>query len=396
MLSQLSTPIIPTLPEQWSDWELTELIGAGTYGTVYKAQKKNDPNCVSAIKIINFPANENEANILLREHRGDILSASNYCSQLAEEFQREAEILHTLADCENVVAYQDFLMMPQEQQIGQTVYIQMEYLNSFSQYCVDNELQESDVIRLGVDICTALSACHKKGIIHRDIKPDNIMVSKDGKFKLGDFGVAKTVSKTLSSLSIKGTFSYMAPEVYFGQRTNKQADIYSVGMMLYRLMNNNHDPFIDTDKKIVYHKDKEYAMQQRMSGEPLPFPVTASPEFGDIILKACAFDRKKRYKTADEFLSDLKKLQQNKYCIKKKRRQLTKFQKRLVYCIMSVAVILGAALGVNQAVEFYNTIDKGKLRRIRGLDALQGWQACNRRNRRNRSNRTAERIHFFH
>lgn len=73
------------------------------------------------------------------------------------------------------------------------------------------------MIRLGIDICKALELCQKYNVIHRDIKPENIFVSGSGDFKLGDFGIARTIERASSGLSKKGTYNYMAPEVYRGK-----------------------------------------------------------------------------------------------------------------------------------------------------------------------------------
>lgn len=92
-------------------------------------------------------------------------------------------------------------------------------------YLSSHPMSEDDVIRLGKDICHALSLCHEAGIIHRDIKPQNIFVSKWGSFKLGDFGIARTMPGSGSVLSFKGTISYMAPETFKMLNTDARSDI---------------------------------------------------------------------------------------------------------------------------------------------------------------------------
>ena len=99
----------------------------------------------------------------------------------------------------------------------------------------EEKLTEEDVLRLGIDLCRALEYCQKQNIIHRDIKPENIFVSRFGEFKLGDFGIARNWDRGASGLSKKGTFSYMAPEMYKGEEYDSRADIYSLGIVLYKL-----------------------------------------------------------------------------------------------------------------------------------------------------------------
>ena len=101
---------------------------------------------------------------------------------------------------------------------GWDIYIRMELLESFVEYTKHRELTEGDVIRLGIDICNALELCERQKIIHRDIKPANIFVSTSGSFKLGDFGIARKLERANSTMSHKGTYSYMAPEIFYGER----------------------------------------------------------------------------------------------------------------------------------------------------------------------------------
>ena len=118
-------------------------------------------------------------------------------------------------------------------------------------------LPEKETIKLGIDLCKALEYCQQLNIIHRDIKPENIFVSRFGDFKLGDFGIARELEKTMSSLSKKGTYSYMAPEMYKGERYDNSVDIYSLGIVLYKIMNKNRLPFLNLEKQLITYRDKE-------------------------------------------------------------------------------------------------------------------------------------------
>ncbi|MGN0962766.1 MAG: protein kinase, partial [Clostridia bacterium] len=134
-------------------------------------------------------------------------------------------------------------------------------------------LKRQDLIKLGIDMCRALELCRKKEIIHRDIKPENIFISEDGNFKLGDFGVAANADKTLGGLSKKGTYSFMAPEVYKADPYGPTVDIYSLGIVLYRLLNNLNEPFLVDNSEI---DDYAKAFEWRMKGEQLPPPASDS------------------------------------------------------------------------------------------------------------------------
>ncbi len=98
-------------------------------------------------------------------------------------------------------------------------------------------MTRQQILRLGMDMCQALIACERANVIHRDIKVDNVFFNGFDSFKLGDFGISKQLEKTQSALSQKGTNMYMAPEVFRAEKYDHTVDIYSLGIMLYRLLN---------------------------------------------------------------------------------------------------------------------------------------------------------------
>ena len=359
MLNQNTEQI--QLPAQWNDWKIVERIGTGSYGTVYHAQRKGDRSIKSAIKIIRLPFDQTELDCISKEYNHDTESVKKYFTEMAHEYKRKIDMLNELQECPNIVPYQDFCMEPLGDGIpGWNVFIRMELLTPFSEYCIDNTITEKDVISLGIDICTALSECHKCGIIHRDIKPDNILVTADRHYKLGDFGLAKNTSKTLHAMSIKGTYTYMAPEIYAGCQYDMRADIYSLGLVLYRLMNRNRDPFVNMDKQILNGEDREEALNRRMSGVSLPAPVDASPELSQIILHACEFDSQNRYQSVDQMLYDLKLLSKNKYKLKRHRQQKAKLAKHWrKFVVGGIAAVIAFTIGGKALYANYHIIDKG-------------------------------------
>lgn len=294
------------LPEVWFQCVNKEVIGTGAYGTVYRVE---DPDHnISAVKVLNIPSNDEEVQTIKYEMKEPKL-VREYFTNLISDFMREIQIMETLKDTTNVVHLKSHYLESNAVDEKWTIYIQMEMLTSLARYCSIHVMPEEEVIRLGIDILKAIRDCNKKDIIHRDIKPYNIMVTEDGTFKLGDFGIARHVEKTVRSLSIRGTFSYMAPEVFHGESYDKTVDLYSLGLVMYRLMNKNRDPFVSTSKKLIYYKDKEEALKQRMEGKKIPPPVNASEELAEIILRACAYNVEDRYQCAEDMLKDLIGLQ---------------------------------------------------------------------------------------
>ena len=292
----------------WPEWELIEKIGEGSFGKVYKAKRtERGRSFYSAIKIISIPASKGELDSVRSEMNNE-QSTREYFRNLVEDCIQEIYTMEHFCGNSHVVSFEDFKVVEYLDEIGWDISIRMEYLTSFMDYCTGKELTEKEVIKLGCDLAMALIYCRKLNIIHRDVKPENIFVSRFGDFKLGDFGTAREQAHTMSNMSKKGTYSYMAPEIYKGEKYDSSIDIYSLGIVLYKLMNQNRLPFLSLDKQLITYRDKETALARRMAGEKMPAPVNASAAFSHIILKACAYEPGKRYRKPEDMLRDLEKL----------------------------------------------------------------------------------------
>ena len=294
------------LPVMWPGWETVRLIGRGSFGTVYEIQREvfgDVEKC--ALKHIPIPQNESE----IREMRGeglDELSITQSFADQAKDIVAEYKMMARLNNCPNVVSCHDVEYIQKDGGLGWDIYIRMELLTPLMEKLSEKgNLTERETLRLGVDIANALRACRALSIVHRDIKPQNIFFAKDGCYKLGDFGIARVAEKTGSATARIGTYTYMAPEVYNGEHYGAGADIYSLGMVLYWLLNDRRGPFVQVNST----REKEEAQRRRMMGETLPAPAHGSPELKRIVLKACAYDPKERYQSADELLSELERLE---------------------------------------------------------------------------------------
>ena len=273
-------------------WQLQRQIGAGSYGKVFEAIHQDSTfgkTYHAAMKIITVTADAetvdgwNEAGV------------ADYTRSVVDEMLREIDLMYRLKGHTNIVSYEGHAIVPHDDGVGWDIIIRMELLIPLRQFMKQNPLTQRELIRMGMDICKALELCQKYNIVHRDIKPENIFVSQQGDFKLGDFGVARTMERTHANMSKKGTYTYMAPEVYQGKPYGPTADIYSLGMVLYRLLNYNRVPFLPPYPQPVTVNDQEQALLRRMRGEPLPVPANARGRMAEIIFKACAWDPMDRY-----------------------------------------------------------------------------------------------------
>ena len=277
------------------NWTLVNMVGEGSFGRVFEAEREDFGTTYrSAIKIITIPQSQSEIISAISEGMDDE-SIAEYFRSFVMEIVREFALMSELKGTANIVSYEDHTVLPHSVGIGWDIIIRMELLTPLMNYTVGQNFSRHDAIKLGMDICRALELCQKFNIVHRDIKPENILVSKLGDYKLGDFGIARTVEKTTSGLSKKGTYTYMAPEIYRGEAYGFSVDVYSLGIVLYRLLNNNRAPFLPDHPAPITHGAREKAMAMRISGAKLPNPKNADGRLAEIILKACSHDPRDRY-----------------------------------------------------------------------------------------------------
>lgn len=308
--------------EIWPAWHTVELIGRGGFGEVYKAKRERlGEEFCSAVKIIRIPKEDSEVKEMIAEgHTSQ--SVRYYYESVVRGLMNEIKVLDALKSVGNVVNIEEFEILEREDSIGWDAYIRMELLQNLNAYRQNHQLDQQEVAKLGMDLCEALVCCEKSHIIHRDIKPSNIFVDKYGTFKLGDFGIARQMEKTQSTLSRKGTDLYMAPEVRYGKSgSSYNVDIYSLGLVMYRLLNNNRMPFEPLDKEMMSYQEREEALVRRLEGEEIPLPVNSDVRLGEIIRKACEYDKAKRYQSAEEMKKDLEAWTRNEPLMNEKNKK---------------------------------------------------------------------------
>lgn len=288
----------------WPGWELVEQIGRGQFGTVYKIScTKFGITEYAAMKVIAIPSDPQmiENDYSCGYDKDSV--ASKYKSYL-DDVLKEYQLMMKVKGNAGIVRCDDISVLAQKDGIGWVVFIRMEYLTPIMRVLPDI-CNEKSIIKLGMFMCEALDECERNNILHRDIKPSNILLSSRGEFKLGDFGVSRTLESenTYGTKGI-GTYDYMAPEVYNGGKYGKETDIYSLGMVMYWLLNDRTYPFL-TKGKAPTALEISSARQKRFNGERLPRPIRGSDALVSVVLKACEFEPQNRYKTAKEMLDDL-------------------------------------------------------------------------------------------
>ena len=291
----------------WPGWKIVKDLGGGTYGRVYEIERTiSGIQEKAALKIVSRPKNKDEIESYYNEGYSKADLIASYESEI-QNYVQEYKLMKELQGESNIVSCDDFTMVPHEDGIGGDIFIRMELLTSLQQRMRERSLSEQEIIKLGKDISHALVLFESKNIIHRDIKPTNIMVSQFGNYKLGDFGVSKIMDHETYATAM-GTLDYQAPEVVHMEKYGQTADIYSLGITLYWLLNNRKMPFIGADEQQTPVL-KEEAMKKRCRGEVLPAPKNGSTKLKEIVLKACAYRPEDRYASAQEIYDELSLLE---------------------------------------------------------------------------------------
>ena len=306
----------------FGSWHITKELGQGSYGTVFEIERTEfGIPYKAALKVISIPQNPNEYDRIVSMFGGSKNAADGYFRDCVQEiFKTLAIVFLHMKEHKNIVGIEDHQAIERTDGKGWDIFIRMELLTPLYDYLQQHDFKEQNVIRMGIDICKALEVCQKYNIIHRDIKPENIFFSQTGDFKLGDFFNAYMIEKGSKISDRTGVVPYMAPEIYRGEPYGFNTDIYSLGMLMYRLMNRNRLPFFPPAPQPITYADREEAVRLRMDGKAVPPPVDASRPLAEVICKACEFDPQVRYQSATEMRISLENLSKENEPVKSIRQ----------------------------------------------------------------------------
>ena len=217
-----------------------------------------------------------------------------------ERFRREAKAAAGLNSA-NVVGVYDW------GELDDAYYIVMEYVEGETLKGLvrrQGRLSGGEAVRIALQLLTAVADAHRNGIIHRDIKPQNVMLDRDGNVKVTDFGIARAKDSGMTEVgSVLGTAQYLAPEQAQGQQVDERSDLYSVGIVLYEMLTGTVPFKGDTAVTVALKHVNEAPAEPSQIVPGMPYALN------QIVLKAIAKDRNARYQTAEEFAGDLRSAQ---------------------------------------------------------------------------------------
>ena len=287
----------------YPDWETVRPLGRGNFGSVYEIQRTVEGKTEkAALKVISIPQNETTVEDMYNDGytpENVVSVLQSHVNDLIAEFTQ----LQQLGEHANIAHYSDIRVVPHDTGIGWDLLIKTELLTPLVK-ALPVEVPEETVVQMAKELCAALNQCKMRGILHRDIKPQNIFLSDNGTFQLNDFGIAKIMENNMGRTNI-GAQKFAAPEVYHSLPYGTSSDVYSLGLVLYWLLNERRMPFLPLPPADLTAGMDEEARRRRMSGQPLPPPAHGSAALKQIVLKACAHHPANRYTSATEMLEAL-------------------------------------------------------------------------------------------
>jgi hypothetical protein len=229
----------------------------------------------------------------------------DFFHKLVEAITHEMDLMSEFRGNSNILRFEDYMVIEKTNAFGWDILIRMELLPSLADQIEEAPLSTVEIVKLGIHISRALELCAQNNSIHRDIRPDTIFVSPRGGYKLGDFGIARRIEHTMSGLSNESMYAYMAPDIFKGEPSTPSADTYSLGILMYSLLNRNRTPFLPDFPQSIKSGIRAEALKKRFSGEPVPALKNVSPELNELVLKACAYDRDERFATPADMCAAL-------------------------------------------------------------------------------------------
>ena len=273
------------LPE-FNGWQAVRALGTGRCGETYEIVRDDGFGVAEhgALKMISIASSE------------DAEETARLRGQL-EAMSRVLRASEALAENKNLLVWRDHAIRRYTDGSGWEISLRTDLAVPLERYIRSHTYGETDVAKIGAGICNALALCRDRGIVHGDVKPQNIFVS-GGNFegsldvRLGDFGMAALVPDAAGD--------FAAPEVLCGETPSAEHDIYSLGMVLYWMLNDRRIPFAPLPPEGVSGTDLAIARDMRLRGDPMPKPLHGSKALQAVVMKAIADQPADRFATAEE------------------------------------------------------------------------------------------------
>lgn len=278
-------------------WYAEEYLGSGGFGRVYRVScEENGEKRYACVKHIPLFPDENIAGLRARGMSDSAIDSA--AKERLLDVNRELAIASRFEGMKEFVCYDMTETRHREDGPGYDVFILMELCENLKDRMRRDPLGREEAIDMGLDLSRALEICAEKGIVHRNIKPENVFVDESGRFRLGDFGSARIAEDSGAYTRTNDSAEYMAPEVFKGEGVGASSDLYSLGLLMYSAANRGRMPFEPVSAMPVTPAERERALYRRIAGSKMQPPADADPRYAEVVLKATSCDPAGRYASA--------------------------------------------------------------------------------------------------
>lgn len=287
----------------WGEWYIGDRLGEDCCGTVHAAirGKESTPHS-TVIKVCRFPS-ELFYRKAVTAFGNDAGKITRYFEDTLEGIIYKLHLSSSMACHGSIVNYHDYKIDRREKGPGRIVLFRKDQVIPLDRYAQEHPLTKGEAIRLGIELCEALSYHLKGGAAQGYLRMESIFVSQEGAFKLGD-----TFEKDLLEGQAPALPLFAAPEVLLKENFDHTADIYTLGLILYKLFNKGCLPFLPSPSGKLQRREIKRALARRGKKEPLPSPALAGEALSALILKACAGEPSLRFSTPPEMKLALEEL----------------------------------------------------------------------------------------
>lgn len=297
----------------FNNWYTGKCIGNGTDGRVYEISRDiYGKKQKSVLKTIRISENRNESksynainDIPDNSHNDDFLKT-------IDDITTNIDTIRELDGGKHFVKYEEWDVRDTSDKKGKIILIRLEEMRSLSNLLEKFSFTYEETIRLGISVCKSLCRCREFSYVYPNLKPENILFDRKGVCKLGDFGSFSSLEPSKTSVAYKRTEYYMAPEFIKSGKINCTCDTYSLGLVLYMLLNRGRLPFVEKYPMDVTVNGLNRSKENRINSLPLPKPENGTDAMFKIIQKACADKVEERYLSPKQMLSDLTSVLENK------------------------------------------------------------------------------------
>ena len=301
-MSQLFDPV-------FGNWFTEKQLGSGTDGKAFTIVREDETGkkqraVLKTIRVGDY-RNEKKSFNTIGEAPAKPTKEERQHQKIIRNITENIDIIRQADGGKHFVKYEEWEKRQTSDGKGTLILIRLEEMRSLADLLGSFSLTRDETLRLGISVCRSLIRCRDFGYIYPNLKPENILFDRKGVCKLGDFGSFSCLEPSKSSIAYKRTQYYAAPEYITTGKINCTADTYSLGLVLYTLINRGRLPFTEPYPQELTIGSFDRSKENRIAGNAFPPPALPDEDLCRVIGKACARKPEDRYLSPKQMLQDL-------------------------------------------------------------------------------------------